>query len=120
VCCRRFSHWCERVELPLEVTTLDVAAPLTLALYGDAVVFTVKPAVETSYVPHQDAFVIHWGNSTTKQRHKRLAQALSSATASSSFDGSRSMNNCLISLAWSSDKPSFNNYRYFSKSSAWS
>jgi hypothetical protein len=30
------------------------------------------------------------------------------------------MNNCLMRLAWSSDKPSLNSCRYFSKSCAWS
>jgi hypothetical protein len=46
VSCRRFSRWCERVELPLKVTTLDVVAPLAVALDGDVVVFAITIAVE--------------------------------------------------------------------------
>jgi hypothetical protein len=40
-CYRHPSHWRERVELPHEVTTPDVAAPLSLALDGDAAVFPI-------------------------------------------------------------------------------
>jgi hypothetical protein len=36
----------EWVELPHEVATLDVAAPLMLALVGDAAVFAITTAVE--------------------------------------------------------------------------
>jgi hypothetical protein len=42
----------ERVELPLEVTTLNVAVPLALALNGNVVVFTIMIAVELG---HSDA-----------------------------------------------------------------
>jgi hypothetical protein len=42
----RFSHRCERVKLPLEVMTLDVAVPLTLALDGDVAIFAIMTAVE--------------------------------------------------------------------------
>jgi hypothetical protein len=35
-----------RVKLPHEVTTLDVAAPLTLALDSDAAIFAITTAIE--------------------------------------------------------------------------
>jgi hypothetical protein len=55
-CYRRFLHRCERVELPLEVTTLDVAPPLMLVQYGDVTVFTITMAVEfVSEVSRSDA-----------------------------------------------------------------
>jgi hypothetical protein len=46
VCCMGSSCWRERVELPFEVATLNVVAPLALALDGDVVVFTITTAVE--------------------------------------------------------------------------
>jgi hypothetical protein len=44
--CGCFSRWCERVELPHDVMTLDVATPLTLALNGDTAIFATTMAVE--------------------------------------------------------------------------
>jgi hypothetical protein len=43
---RRFSCWHEGVELPFEVTTLDVAVPLVLTLDGDAAIFNITTVVE--------------------------------------------------------------------------
>jgi hypothetical protein len=52
----RFSCRSERIELPLEVTTLDVAAPLALTLDGDVAIFNIMTAVEFSpEVSHSDA-----------------------------------------------------------------
>jgi hypothetical protein len=43
---KHFSCRCERVELPLEVTTLDVVTPLALTLDDDAAIFAIMTAVE--------------------------------------------------------------------------
>jgi hypothetical protein len=42
------SHASVRVELPLEVMTLDVATPLTLVLDGNMAIFTITAMVEFS------------------------------------------------------------------------
>jgi hypothetical protein len=58
-CSRRSLCQRERVELSLEVTTLDVAVPLALALNGDAAMFPITTAVEFSpEVDHSDT--CHW------------------------------------------------------------
>jgi hypothetical protein len=52
---RRSSRLSERVQLPLEVRTLDVVAPLALALDGVAVVFPIVIVVEFGpVVGHSD------------------------------------------------------------------
>jgi hypothetical protein len=48
MCCGCFSSWHEKVELLLEVTTLNVAAPLTLVLYGDAAVCAIATVVSSA------------------------------------------------------------------------
>jgi hypothetical protein len=54
--CMRFLRRCERVELPLEVATLDVVVPLTLTLDGDAAIFASTTVVELGLeVSHSDA-----------------------------------------------------------------
>jgi hypothetical protein len=55
MCGRRSLRRCERVELPLEVMTFDVAAALVLALDGDASVFPIATAIEFSpEIDHSD------------------------------------------------------------------
>jgi hypothetical protein len=46
VCGGRSSHRCKGVKLPLKVTALDVATPLTLMLDGDVAIFATMTVVE--------------------------------------------------------------------------
>jgi hypothetical protein len=59
MCYRCFLRWHERIEVLLEVMTLEVTVPLTLALDGDATVFAFTMAVELSpEISHSNAG--HW------------------------------------------------------------
>jgi hypothetical protein len=40
------THWCMQVEVSLEVATLDISTPLTVALDGGATVFPTSTTVD--------------------------------------------------------------------------
>jgi hypothetical protein len=46
MCDQTRTHWCMKVEVSLEVATLDVLAPLAIALDGGATVLPTSTAVD--------------------------------------------------------------------------
>jgi hypothetical protein len=58
-CCRCSLRQCERVELPLEVMTLDVVAPLVQTLDGDVTIFPI-PTVGEFVLEVGCSYTCHW------------------------------------------------------------
>jgi hypothetical protein len=92
---RRYLHRRKGVKLPLEVTALDVATPLTLVLDGNAAIFAITTVIELNpKVGHHDAHrkYAQWGRHT-RSRWRVASQWLTS-------NRRRSVGRRCTSLGW--------------------